>query len=142
MRIILKSLSKSFGSRRCLDEISLTLEPGQIVVLLGANGAGKTTLLRSLAGIVAPDEGEILYDGELFKRDRMDLRKRFFIQPDFPYIYTTQILELAEAFSDRACILHQGRIHAFGTMAELRDRASQTGSGTLETIFGELHEVR
>lgn len=244
MRITLKNVSKSFGFRRSLDRISLTLDPGQIVVMLGANGAGKTTLLRCLSGIVAPDSGEILYDGELFKRDRIELRKKFFMQPDFPFIfpemrvlkhigmvlrlydatgpqiedkvialledfdmlplidtkigtlsrgqtykaalialmaadpelwmidepfasgmdphgltafrrhamdaaqrgrtvvYTTQILELAETFSDRVCIFHQGQIHAFGTISELHARAADPSSGILESIFSELHEVQ
>src|SRR4051812_48214831 len=87
MQIILKSVSKSFGLRLSLDHISLTLDPGQIVVMLGANGAGKTTLLRCLSGIVVPDEGEILFDGESFQRDRIELRRRLFIQPDFPYVF-------------------------------------------------------
>src|SRR5205823_3122679 len=87
MRITLRSLTKSFGSRVSLDNISLKIEPGQIVAILGLNGAGKTTLLRCLAGIAAPDCGEILYDGEAFQRDRVDLRQKLFIQPDFPFVY-------------------------------------------------------
>jgi ABC-type multidrug transport system ATPase subunit len=57
------------------------------VALLGPNGAGKTTLLRCLAGTVAADEGEVLYDGEKFTRQRMDLRRRLCFLPDFPAIF-------------------------------------------------------
>ena len=56
--------------------------------MLGANGAGKTTLLRCLAGIAAADSGEILYDGEPFRRNRVDLRQRLFLLPDFPFVYS------------------------------------------------------
>ncbi len=87
MRIGLERLSKSYGRLKALDELTLDLEPGQVVALLGANGAGKTTLLRCLAGIAAPDGGMILYDGQVFRRERLDLRRRFGFLPDFPAVY-------------------------------------------------------
>jgi ABC-2 type transport system ATP-binding protein len=87
MRIVIRSLTKSFGRTPALDDVSLNVAPGRIVAVLGANGAGKTTLLRCLAGISAPDSGEIVYDGESFRRDRVDLRQRLFLLPDFPFVY-------------------------------------------------------
>ncbi len=87
MKIGIDRLSKSFGRLPALRSISLDVEPGQIVALLGANGAGKTTLLRCLAGISAPDQGRILYDQETFHRGRVDLRRRFAFLPDFPTVY-------------------------------------------------------
>jgi ABC-type multidrug transport system ATPase subunit len=84
MQIRLKSLTKWFGTTPALSDVSLGIEPGESVAILGLNGAGKTTLLRCLIGIAAPDAGEILYDGETFERDRVDLRKRMFFLPDFP----------------------------------------------------------
>jgi ABC-type multidrug transport system ATPase subunit len=65
----------------------MTVEPGHIISLLGANGAGKTTLLRCLSSIVVPDKGTILFDGELFRRGRLDLRRRLSFLPDFPVMY-------------------------------------------------------
>ncbi len=87
MRIALERLSKSFGPLRALDEVTLEIEPGRLVALLGANGAGKTTLLRCLAAIAVPDGGMILYDGQVFRRGRIDLRRRFGFLPDFPPVY-------------------------------------------------------
>jgi ABC-type multidrug transport system ATPase subunit len=87
MRIELQGNVKRFKSRTALEEVSLTIEPGQVVAVLGLNGAGKTTLLRCLAGTVAPDEGRILYDGELFLRQRIDLRRQFMLLPDFPAFF-------------------------------------------------------
>ena len=87
MNIELQGIVKLFKSRRALDEVSLTIEPGQVVALLGLNGAGKTTLLRALAGTVAPDKGRILYDGQVFLRQRMDLRRQFMFLPDFPALF-------------------------------------------------------
>jgi ABC-type multidrug transport system ATPase subunit len=87
MRISLQSVTKSFGSTPALADVSLDIEPGEIIAVLGLNGAGKTTLLRCLIGVAAPDAGEILCDGELFGRDRVDLRRRMFFLPDFPLVY-------------------------------------------------------
>lgn len=56
-------LSKSFGHRRVLHELDLTLARGETLVIVGPNGAGKTTLLRCLAGLVRPDRGCIALDG-------------------------------------------------------------------------------
>ncbi|MFQ3536720.1 MAG: ABC transporter ATP-binding protein [Aggregatilineales bacterium] len=62
--IELRHVSKSFGAARAVEDISLTIERGAIYVLLGASGCGKTTLLRLIAGLEAPDQGEIWLNGE------------------------------------------------------------------------------
>jgi ABC-type multidrug transport system ATPase subunit len=53
MRIRLQAVSENYGKVHALENVSLTIEPGQIVSILGPNGAGKTTLLRCLGAIVA-----------------------------------------------------------------------------------------
>ncbi|MBI3311811.1 MAG: ATP-binding cassette domain-containing protein, partial [Serratia liquefaciens] len=53
----LKNISVSFGNRKVLSNISLSLQPGRILTLLGPNGAGKSTTLRMLCGILEPSEG-------------------------------------------------------------------------------------
>ena len=87
MKIELQGVSKKYGSFPALDDVSMEIAPGQLVSLLGPNGAGKTTLLRLLAGIVAPSKGRLLYDGEAFRRDRVDMRRRFAFLPDFPVVF-------------------------------------------------------
>lgn len=62
----LHHLKKYFATQKAVDDISLTIEPGQIFGLLGPNGAGKTTLIRMITGIFYPDEGEIIFDGKKF----------------------------------------------------------------------------
>jgi ABC-type multidrug transport system ATPase subunit len=243
MRISLQSVTKSFGATPALEAVSLDIEPGQIVAVLGPNGAGKTTLLRCLAGIVAPDAGDVHYDGERFHRDRIDFRKRLFFLPDFPLVYsemsvlrhiglvlriyeadqpgveerviellrefdilplvdawlgtlsrgetykaalaallavdpevwmfdepfasgmdpgglnafrrraaeatgrgrtvifTTQLLELAEAFADRVCILHHGRVHAFDRVDRLQEQRRVSEGSALAEIFEQLQEA-
>src|SRR4030088_2237734 len=60
-----RHLTKSYGAVRALHNVSLDLEAGEILGLVGDNGAGKTTLVRCIAGIYRPDSGEILVDGTL-----------------------------------------------------------------------------
>jgi ABC-2 type transport system ATP-binding protein len=87
MKIELQEVTKKFKSLHALDSVSLTIEPGQVLALIGPNGAGKTTLLRCLAAIAGLDEGKVLYDGEPFFRERLDLRRRFLFLPDFPPVF-------------------------------------------------------
>ncbi|TKC89718.1 ABC transporter ATP-binding protein [Trinickia terrae] len=63
MTLVARDISLSHGSRRIVDGLSATIEPGRITVLLGPNGCGKSTLLRALAGLLAPREGAALLDG-------------------------------------------------------------------------------
>ncbi|KMV33000.1 zinc ABC transporter ATP-binding protein ZnuC [Franconibacter pulveris 1160] len=63
--VSLENISVSFGQRRVLSDVSLSLRPGRILTLLGPNGAGKSTLVRVVLGLVAPDEGVIKRDRSL-----------------------------------------------------------------------------
>src|SRR5688572_12400890 len=90
MKIELRGVLKTYGSVRALDHVSLQIAPGQIVSLLGLNGAGKTTMIRCLAGIAAPDKGDVYFDEEEFRRDRLELRRRIHILPDFPFHFWEQ----------------------------------------------------
>ena len=60
----LKSLAIGYGHHRVLEDINLTLERGEIVTLLGANGAGKSTLAKAVSGLLRPQAGSILLEGE------------------------------------------------------------------------------
>ncbi len=64
----LKNISKSFGRTQALNQVSLSIHPGEVVALLGDNGAGKSTLVRVIAGAHAPDSGELLIHGEPQRR--------------------------------------------------------------------------
>lgn len=60
----IKNLSVNFGGIKAVNDISMAVEEGKIVTLIGANGAGKSTVLRSISGIVKPQSGEILLNGQ------------------------------------------------------------------------------
>ena len=64
MKISLHNISKSFGKKEVITDLSLEMEDGKFTTLLGSSGCGKTTLLRMIAGLETPDSGEILFDGE------------------------------------------------------------------------------
>ena len=65
----INDVAKRFGATLALDDISLHLDQGEILALLGDNGAGKSTLIKILSGVVAPDAGEIRIDGEEVRID-------------------------------------------------------------------------
>jgi sulfate transport system ATP-binding protein len=64
MGIEIRNVSKQFGNFQALGDVSLDIEPGELVALLGPSGCGKTTLLRIIAGLETPDQGSIFFSGE------------------------------------------------------------------------------
>lgn len=68
MTLELRHVGKSFKADKVIDNLSLTVATGETLVLFGPSGAGKTVLLRLIAGVIDPDEGDILIDGQSMKR--------------------------------------------------------------------------
>ena len=64
MSLVLKNVSKNFGTKKAVNNISLTLDKPGVYGLLGTNGAGKTTTIRMLLGIIKKDKGEITWKGK------------------------------------------------------------------------------
>jgi phospholipid/cholesterol/gamma-HCH transport system ATP-binding protein len=79
--IEVRDLKKSFGSHRVLDGVSFKIEKGESVVIIGASGGGKSILLKHLIGLLQPDEGDVLVDGESLvgknERQLIEIRKKF-----------------------------------------------------------------
>jgi len=66
------NLSKSYSGVKALDNVKLTVKKGEVHALMGENGAGKSTFMKILAGLVIPDSGEIILDGEMLKNTRVN----------------------------------------------------------------------
>ena len=64
MRLEIKDLRVAYGKIEAIKGISIVVEQGEIVSLIGANGAGKTTLLKTISGLLNPTSGSIEYDGK------------------------------------------------------------------------------
>src|SRR5947208_14062431 len=75
--IELIDVAKSFGSTQVLKPTTLRLEPGRTTVLIGPSGCGKSTILRIMIGLLEPDQGQVLFDGEpITPKNVMFLRRK------------------------------------------------------------------
>ncbi len=72
--LALNGISKRFHSHVALDNVSLSVEGGQVIAIIGRSGSGKTTLLRCINGLEVPDSGEIVFDGRRMDHSRANLR--------------------------------------------------------------------
>ncbi|KXK36402.1 MAG: copper ABC transporter ATP-binding protein [Bacteroidetes bacterium OLB9] len=67
--IKVENITKQFGKFKALDDVSVHMNQGECIALIGPNGCGKTTLIKSILGMVLPQEGVILFDGKSIKND-------------------------------------------------------------------------
>ena len=85
--IKIKGVSKYYGKKKALDNVSFEVKEGEIFAFIGHNGAGKTTLIKSICGILDFDEGEILIDGKSIKDEPIECKKKMAYVPDNPELY-------------------------------------------------------
>ncbi len=83
----IQGLTKRYGEKTAVDDLSLHIAPGTICGFIGHNGAGKTTTLRSVVGILGFDEGEIRIDGVSIKADPIACKRVLAYIPDNPDLY-------------------------------------------------------
>ena len=83
----IEHLTKTYGEKKAVDDLSLHIRPGEIYGFIGHNGAGKTTTLKSVAGILQFDAGEIYVDGKSVKREPLACKREIAYIPDNPDLY-------------------------------------------------------
>lgn len=83
----IEHLTKKYGEKKAVDDLSLHIEKGEIYGFIGHNGAGKTTTIKSVVGILDFDEGEIFIDGKSVKKDSLECKKVIAYIPDNPDLY-------------------------------------------------------
>ncbi|MBQ1496288.1 MAG: ABC transporter ATP-binding protein [Bacilli bacterium] len=85
--IEIKNVTKKYGDKKALDNVSFTVNDGDIFAFIGHNGAGKTTLIKSIVGIHDFDEGEILINNISIKDNPVECKKLMAFVPDNPETY-------------------------------------------------------
>ena len=86
--IEIKNVTKTYNnSKKAIDNISFTVNDGEIFAFIGHNGAGKTTTIKSIVGILNFEEGDILINGKSIKRDEIEAKKQIAYVPDNPDLY-------------------------------------------------------
>ena len=83
----IEHLTKQYGDKKAVDDLSLTIRPGEIYGFIGHNGAGKTTTLKACCGILQYDSGEITVDGVSMKKDPITCKSKIAYIPDTPDLY-------------------------------------------------------
>jgi len=119
----IQGLTRAFGGRVVVDHLSFEVRPGRVTGFVGANGAGKTTTMRMILGVLAPTEGEVLWDGTPITAE---LRRRIGYMPEERGLYPRmpiidQLVFLARLYGMTA---DEGRQRAEGLLAhfDLADR--------------------
>jgi len=121
-------LRKTYGSLVAVDDVSFTLEAGQLVGLLGPNGAGKTTTVSMISGLVTPERGDVLVGGKKLSGDTDPAKRRIGLVP--------QDLALYDELSARA------NLRFFGALFNLSGRALDEAIGSALDLVGLADRAR
>ena len=137
MRLEIKDLHVFYGKIEAIKGVSVTVNQGEIVTLIGANGAGKTTMLKTVSGIRPVTSGQILFDGQDISKMPAHERVELGISqaPEgrgiFPGMTVLENLEMGKFFrASRKSEMDQDLEHVYSLFPRLKERASQFG-GTL-----------
>jgi heme exporter protein A len=98
-KIELQNVSKSFGARKVLRDVSTTANPGECLVIAGHNGSGKSTLLKVVAGLLVPTSGQVQFHWEGVAQDRVQRRQYLgYVSPDLALYHDLSGVETLEFF--------------------------------------------
>lgn len=126
----IEHLTKSYGEKKAVDDLSLHIAPGEIYGFIGHNGAGKTTTLKSVVGIQQYDQGEIFVGGMSMQKDPLACKKQLAYIPDNPdlYEYMTgiQFLNFIADIFGISVQERQERIRNYADRFELTDDLAQS----------------
>lgn len=125
----IEHLTKTYGDKRAVDDLSLAIAPGEICGFIGHNGAGKTTTIKAVCGILQFDSGEIFINRHSIKTDPLNCKRDIAYIPDNPDLYSflsgiKYLNFIADVFAIPADV-RQRRIHNYADMFELTDDLAQ-----------------
>ncbi len=117
-----KDLRKSFGSQKVLDGISFKIEEGESVVIIGGSGCGKSVLIKHLIGLLTPDSGDVLIDGQSIVR--MDERQLIKVRSKFGMLFQSAALFDSMTVEENIgfVLRKQGELSG----AEVKERVAET----------------
>ena len=90
--IAVNGVSKNYGSVTAVDDLTFTVDRGEVVGFLGPNGAGKTTTMRMITGTLQPDKGEVLFDGIPITKDLTEAKRRVGYLPEANPLYDEMLV--------------------------------------------------
>jgi ABC-2 type transport system ATP-binding protein len=85
--IRLENVTKKFGTKVAVYNLSLALRRGELFAFLGPNGAGKTTTIKMIVGLLRPTSGKIFIDGHDIEKDSLEIKRRIAYIPEEPFLY-------------------------------------------------------
>lgn len=116
-------LTKVYGDKKAVDDLSLHIRPGEIYGFIGHNGAGKTTTLKAVVGILQPDAGEITVNGHSVKAQPLACKQKIAYIPDNPDLYEfmsgIQYLNFIADIFGVSAQERQARIHKYADSFEI-----------------------
>lgn len=129
-----EEVTRSFGSLKALDRVSLEVRPGEVFGLLGPNGAGKTTLVRILTGVLRPDAGRVWVAGREVERERYPHKERIGYAPQEVSVYRDLTVEenllfRARLYRRQAQALVQEALRRFGLERYAKTLAGHLSGG-------------
>ena len=130
----ISKLSKYYGRKQALNSVSLSLNGGKIVGLLGPNGSGKTTMLKLINGLLFPNEGEILIEGE---NPGPSTKAKVSFLPDKEYLPKwMKIYELFNYYADFYNDFDKQKAETMlmGLRIDINDRAGSLSKGNMEKL--------
>ena len=126
----ISNLTKIYGEKKAVDNLTLHIQPGEIYGFIGHNGAGKTTTIKSCCGILQFDEGEILIDGISVKDDPIACKKQLAYIPDNPDLYEfmsgMQFLNFIADIFEVSAVDRTSRIKKYADLLGLTDDLGQS----------------
>lgn len=118
--IEIKHVTKTFGSKKAVDDLDLTIPTGEIIGFIGPNGAGKTTTIKIMTGVLNPDEGDILINGKSIQKEPLEAKRQFGLVPDNPDMFLRlKGIEYLNFMGDIYDVDAQQRQQRIETMAEI-----------------------
>lgn len=149
----IENLTKIYGDKKAVDDLSLHIMPGEIYGFIGHNGAGKTTTIKTCCGILGFDKGEIYIDGVSVKENPLNCKSKLAYIPDNPDLYEfmsgIQFLNFVADIFGVGAKEREARIRKYADMLELTEDLAQPVSAyshgmkqKLAIISALIHEPK